>query len=206
MTEETRQKILAFVKSELGNDNTGHGLQHALRVERCAAQIQQAEGGDTRIITAAALLHDCADHKLFADTEKQCGKIASLLASLGYTGEETAGVLYIIRNISFNKGENRPLDTHEAMVVRDADRLDAIGAVGIVRTIEYGAAHGRQFFNASNPDDTDTTLAHFYEKLFKLKDLMHTATARRMAEDRDRFMRMFVEQFYSETGTGTGIS
>lgn len=206
MAEDTRQQILAFVVSELGNDRTGHGLQHALRVERCAAQIQQAEGGDTRIITAAALLHDCADHKLFADTEKQCEKIASLLASLGYTDEEITGVLYIIRNISFNKGENKPLGTHEAMVVRDADRLDAIGAVGIVRTIEYGAAHGRQFFNASNPDDTDTTLAHFHEKLFKLKDLMHTATARRMAEDRDKFMRMFVKQFYNETGTDAFIS
>lgn len=193
-------KLLPFVANQLGDDMTGHGLQHALRVFGNARTLQAREGGNLRIITAAALLHDCADRKLFDDTDRQRALIAGFLRSIDFSEEETDTVDGIIRTISFNQGENLPLSTIEAKIVRDADRLDAIGAVGIIRTIEYGTARHRPFYNPENPGDTGTTLNHFYEKLLRLKDLMHTPTARAMAEERHRFLERFLKQFYDETG------
>lgn len=193
-----RRQLLPFVVRQLGGDRSGHGVSHALRVLGNTAALLHEEGGNPRIAVAAALLHDCADHKLFADTELQMRKITEFLLSQEFTQEECDAVGYIVRNISFSKGGG-PLATVEARIVCDADRLDAIGAVGIIRTIEYGAAAGRPFYNGSDPADPDTTLSHFYGKLLLLKDLMHTPTARKMAERRHRFLEMFLDEFFHET-------
>jgi len=117
-------------------------------------------------------------------------------------------VMYIIQNISYNKGENRPLTSLNAMIVRDADRLDAIGAIGIIRTIEYGATQGRLFYDNENikreggkvgwNHSTDTSLSHFYDKLLKLESLMHTPTAKAMAKERTEFLGNFLKEFYRE--------
>ncbi len=200
--------ILQFVSKELSHDHSGHNHQHAERVVSNAKKIMSEEGGDEKIILTAAWLHDCIDKKLFADIERQIEKIEILLNTLNYSKEEIMEVLYIIQNISFNKGENRALNTLNAQIVRDADRLDAIGAMGIIRTIEYGASKGRPFYDSENiqrergkcgwNQPSDTSLSHFYEKLLKLESLMHTSTAKRLAHQRTQFLQTFLDQFYDE--------
>ncbi len=197
---EKYDKIIQFVTEEMKCDNSGHGLMHALRVTDNACRIAEAEGGNMHIIITAALMHDCADHKLFHDIDTQLNKIRAFLENCAYQQTDIAHILYIIQNISYNKGRNAELSTLEAMIVRDADRLDALGAIGIIRTIEYGTSKGRPFYSSADLMDENTTLSHFYDKLFKLKKLIHTKTARKMAEERDKFMHTFVEQFYKEIG------
>ena len=117
-------------------------------------------------------------------------------------------IIYIISNISWNGGKNVELDSLNAMIVRDADRLDAIGAIGIIRTTEYGVSRQRNFYHEENlkvvdgkfcfKDITASTLSHFYEKLLLLKDLMHTKTAKKLAEKRHVFMEKFLQEFYDE--------
>ncbi len=193
---------------ELSQDHSGHNHQHAERVVRNARKIIQREGGDEKIILTAAWLHDCIDKKLFADIEGQIGKVRRFLEEQSFLPEEVEEVMYIIQNISYNKGENRPLTSLNAMIVRDADRLDAIGAMGIIRTIEYGATQGRLFYDNENikreegkvgwNHPTDTSLSHFYDKLLKLEALMHTPTAKEMAKERTEFLKIFIEEFYHE--------
>lgn len=200
--------IQAFVEEELSQDHSGHNHQHAERVVRNAQKIIQREGGDEKIILTAAWLHDCIDKKLFADVEGQIDKVERFLEGQRFRREEVTEVMYIIQNISYNKGENRPLTSLNAMIVRDADRLDAIGAIGIIRTIEYGAANGRLFYDHENMKreggkvgwnhSTDTSLSHFYDKLLKLESLMHTPTAKEMARERTEFLHRFLEEFYRE--------
>ncbi len=200
--------IQAFVTRELSQDHSGHNHQHAERVVRNARKIIQREGGDEKIILTAAWLHDCIDKKLFADIEGQIGKVRRFLEEQSFLPEEVEEVMYIIQNISYNKGENRPLTSLNAMIVRDADRLDAIGAMGIIRTIEYGATQGRLFYDNENikreegkvgwNHPTDTSLSHFYDKLLKLEALMHTPTAKKMAKERTEFLKIFIEEFYHE--------
>lgn len=202
---EKYDKIRQFVTEEMKHDNSGHGLMHALRVTDNACRIAEAEGGNLHIIITAALMHDCADHKLFADINAQINKIKTLLENCGYQQTDIAHILYIIQNISYNKGKNAELSTLEAMIVRDADRLDALGAIGIIRTIEYGSSKGRPFYSCTDLWDENTTLNHFYDKLFKLKGLIHTETARKMADERDKFMHSFIEQFYREIGVSNII-
>lgn len=202
--------ILQFVSDELSQDHSGHNHQHAERVVSNAKKIIRIEGGDEKIILTAAWIHDCIDKKLFTDILGQIHKIQRLLCDLNYTDKEVEEVLYIIQNISFNGGENRPLNSLNAQIVRDADRLDAIGAIGIIRTIEYGASKGRLFYEAKNikkeegmcgwNEPSDTSLSHFYEKLLKLESLMHTATAKSMAHQRTQFLASFLQQFYEELG------
>ena len=202
------EAIQGFVAQELSQDHSGHNHQHAERVVRNAQKIIRKEGGNEKIILTAAWLHDCIDKKLFTDIEGQLGKVERFLESQGYLADEVSEVMYIIQNISYNKGENRPLTSLNAMIVRDADRLDAIGAMGIIRTIEYGATHGRLFYDDENIKrkggsvswnrPTDTSLSHFYEKLLKLESLMHTPTAKAMAKERTEFLKMFLEEFYRE--------
>lgn len=202
--------ILQFVSEELSQDHSGHNHQHAERVVRNAEKILIQEGGDPKIILTAAWLHDCIDKKLFANIEQQLSKIKALLSQLDYSDKEVEEVLYIIQNISYNGGENRPLSSLNAQIVRDADRLDAIGAIGIIRTIEYGASKGRAFYGEENIQEeggkcgwnqpSDTSLSHFYEKLLKLESLMHTATAKNMAHQRTQFLETFLQQFYEELG------
>lgn len=200
--------IQAFVKRELSQDHSGHNHQHAERVVRNARKIFQREGGDEKIILTAAWLHDCIDKKLFADIEGQIGKVRRFLEEQHFRPDEVEEVMYIIQNISYNKGENRPLTSLNAMIVRDADRLDAIGAMGIIRTIEYGASQGRLFYDEENikreegrvgwNHPTGTSLSHFYDKLLKLESLMHTQTAKEMAKERTEFLKSFIEEFYHE--------
>lgn len=202
------EKIINFVKLELQHDNSGHGLQHALRVYSNAKKINENEMGDEKIVLTAALLHDIVDKKLFLNFDERIDYVKHFLNNNNYSPEEIDEIIYIISNISWNDGKNVELNSLNAKIVRDADRLDAIGAVGIIRTIEYGNSKQRNFYDNDNivynngkyefGQITNSTLSHFYEKLLLLKDKLHTKTAMDMAEERHKFMLLFLNEFYNE--------
>lgn len=202
------EKILNFVKQELLHDNSGHDFQHALRVYNNAKKINDKEIGNEKIVLTAALMHDTVDKKLFENFDERINYVKQFLNDNNYTSEEIDEIVYIISNISWNDGKNTELNSLNAKIVRDADRLDAIGAIGIIRTIEYGNSKERKFYDSENilfnngkyefNHITNSTLSHFYEKLLLLKDKLHTKTALDMAEERHKFMLLFLDEFYKE--------
>lgn len=207
--KEIYPKLISFLEGELSQDTSGHSLDHALRVYHNAKAILSVEGGDERIVLIAALVHDVIDPKLFDDVEEQEKKLIDVLKAMGCSQEEIGSIQYIIQNISFKGGHAQPLKNLEAKIVQDADRLDAIGAIGVGRTFMYGGAKGANMHDDKLPVMTfeneleyrrhqGTVINHFYEKLFKLKDLMNTETAKEIANNRHRFMEVFVEQFLNE--------
>lgn len=202
-----QDKIINFVKQELGNDNTAHDLIHTLRVVKNAKRILEKEDGNAKIIITACYLHDTIDHKLFNDPTIQIKKIEKLLED-DYTTQEIDEIIDIITSISFNNNNYKELTNRNAMIVRDADRLDAIGSIGIIRTIQYGTSKNRPFYEDINikkvngkytfNESTNSTLSHFYDKLLKLENLMHTPYAKTMARERTKIIEMFLEHFYDE--------
>lgn len=204
-------KLKEFLWRELSTDCSGHNHQHALRVVKNAKLILQQETADYVVVVTAALLHDVIDRKLFVDTDSQDQKVRQLLEELNFDDSSIEQILYIMKNISFSSGKSEFLKTIEAKIVCDADRLDALGALGIIRTIEYGAVHGRAFYSEENLSEegvrvsfgkiSNTSLSHFYEKLLKLEALMFTDKGRELAQQRTCFMREFLEQFYEEVNS-----
>ena len=202
--------VKEFVKTEMSKDNSGHGYQHALRVFANAKKILETEKkGDEKVVLTSALVHDVVDKKLFDSQIDRLEVVRSFLASQKYSADEIERILFIISNISWNGGNFAELgDNIDAQIVRDADRLDAVGAIGIIRTIEFGTSRNRSFYDDANLKFTKngvefgeyscSTLSHFYEKMLKLKELMHTQTAKKIAEQRHEFMESFLKQFYIE--------
>ena len=201
-------KIIAFVKDELSFDHSGHNFSHIERVVKNAEMLIKHEGGNSKIIITACYLHDIIDSKLFDDIEKQKEKIVNVLINSSYYPAEIEEILEIIESVSFSKGNINDVDNLNLEIVRDADRLDALGAIGIIRTIEYGASKKREFYTEENLSrsldevkfnkSTETTLSHFYDKLLKLKDYMHTYTAKKIANERTKFIEEFLSEFYKE--------
>ena len=201
-------KIVEFVKQELSNDFSGHNFQHIERVVKNAKYLVKHEGGNEKIIIAACYLHDLVDTKLFDNIEEQKTKIRHLLAENKFRISEIDEIIEIIERISYSKGNIDECNNLNLEIVRDADRLDALGAIGIIRTIEYGNSKNRLFYESENLNacedkvsfnkSTNTSLSHFYDKLLKLKDYMHTYTAKKLAEKRHEFLVSFLEEFYEE--------
>ena len=203
MDESVNQHLVAetesIVRERMGSQAAGHGMDHVLRVLSSARTIQAETNGDLAIIELAALLHDVGDAKFHEGVERSAEFAREILGGLSADQDVIEHVAHIVDNISFRKGESaRPLSL-EGKVVQDADRLDALGAIGIVRTIEYGAVLGQPFYLAE-AGDAKTGVGHFHEKLFKLKELLNTDAARRMAEEREAFMQTFLDQYMSECG------
>lgn len=203
------KEIYEFVKKQLGHDSSGHSVDHATRVYQMAKKLQQQEGGDALIIETAALVHDVIDPKIFEDIDAQKQKLRDELEALNYTPQQIHHIFEIIESISFSGGIKKELSSLEAKIVQDADRLDAIGAIGIGRTFMYGGAKGNPMYDSTLPIQTfeseaeyrnhkGTVIHHFYEKLFKLRDLMNTKSARQIATKRHEFMEAFVSQFLEE--------
>lgn len=201
----------AFVKATLEHAEGGHDWWHTYRVWKNALHIAAGEKVNEQVVALAALLHDIADAK-FHDGDENIGPEMAItfLNAHGLDAATTDHVVNIIRHMSFKNsfGENT-WTSREMEVVQDADRLDAIGAIGIARAFSYGGFKGRPFYDPAIPPDlnmdkatykksTAPTINHFYEKLLLLKDKMNTATGRQMAEERHRFMEMYLEQFYKE--------
>ncbi len=198
-----------FAHAHLAGDATGHDWWHTQRVRSLAIRIAREEGADAFICELAALLHDVADDKIAGDEETGLRRVRDWLSTQPIEPAAREHVMEIIATLSFAGGNRPPVRTLEGRVVQDADRLDAIGAIGIARTFAYGGARGRPLhepgqeprayankteYRASNASST----AHFYEKLLLLKERMNTAYARRLAEARHAFMLGFLDEFARE--------
>lgn len=209
--EEIINKTIAFVKDELQNAEGGHDWFHIKRVFKNALLISKNEDVDLAVVSLGALLHDIADYK-FHDGDETVGptKARKFLQSQNLSEEKIQHVVNIIENISFKGGNiDQTFYSKELDVIQDADRLDAIGAIGIARTFNYGGFKNRKMYDPDIKPDLNMTpeeykisnaptINHFYEKLLLLKDLMNTETGRKIAEDRHLFMEQFLEQFYAE--------
>jgi uncharacterized protein len=195
----------------LAADSSGHDWHHIARVRRLALRLARDEGADPFVVELAALLHDIADWKFHGGDEHEGPRrAANWLASLGVDQLTIDRVSQIIREVSFKgAGVDTPTSSLEAQVVQDADRLDALGALGIARAFAYGGHAGRAIHDPDVPYETHGTFAeykknsgptinHFYEKLLLLRDRMNTASGRRMAEARHQFMEEFLARFFSE--------
>ncbi|MEN8117767.1 MAG: HD domain-containing protein [Bacteroidota bacterium] len=197
-----------FIQKYFEKDGSGHDWWHIFRVRNLALKIAKKEGGNLFIIEMAALLHDLDDWKLNGDSNES--KAEMWMKEQNIPAEVSRKILEIIEQVSFKgAGVETKAVTAEAKIVQDADRLDAIGAVGIARTFAYGGSKGRLMYHpdikpemhASFEDykkTTAPTINHFYEKLLLLKDRLNTKTAKNMAETRHRFMENFLKQFFNE--------
>ena len=209
MDRKELDHIIEYLKHEYLGEATGHDWYHLDRVRKQALRIAGEEQVScTYIIELAALLHDVPDEK-FIDEEEGKRKLDNIISTLSLTESEIDLLKSIIYSISFKGGHETELTSMEAKVVRDADRLDAIGAIGIARTFAYGGKKGRSIYNPDYHVRTGMTLEeyrngdsssihHFHEKLLKLKDLMCTETGKALAEERHMFMLGFLEQFNRE--------
>lgn len=205
------QRTADHVRAVLSGDGTGHDWWHTYRVWKTAQRIGQAERADLLVVELAALLHDIADWKAHGGDSTVGPQAArDWLVSLGVNENAVEHVCQIIADISFKgSGVAQPELSLEGEVVQDADRLDAIGAIGIARAFAYGGAKGRLIHDPEmKPEEhrtaeayiknTGTTVNHFYEKLLLLKDRMNTATGRAIAQKRHQFMEDFLQRFYEE--------
>ena len=200
-----------FVKEKLEGAEAGHDWFHIERVWKLSKKIAEKEGGNIEVIELSALLHDIADPKFHNGDETLALKISqNFLEEIHVNAELIEQVLFVIKNISFKNRaeapENPPL---ELQIVQDADRLDAIGAIGIARTFNFGGFKNNLMYHPEikpnlgmNKEEykksNGTTINHFYEKLLLLKDLMNTETAKKIASERHDFMLQFLDEFYKE--------
>lgn len=205
------EEIAVVVKQKLDGEGSGHDWWHIVRVWNMARHIGKEENVDMFVVELAALLHDIADWKFHNGDDTVGPRVArQILADHGVPEDHIAQVTDIIATMSFaGAGVENSIQTLEGKVVQDADRLDAIGAIGIARTFAYG---GRQCRAMHDPEQkpvmhktkedylrsNGSTINHFYEKLLLLKDRMNTRTAKQIAEDRHRFMEAYLEQFFRE--------
>lgn len=202
---------ILFVKQQLENAEGGHDWFHIERVYKNALLIAEGEDCDLTVVKLGALLHDIADSKFHGGDETVGPKTARAFLESQHVSEETIlHVIAIIENISFKGGNfEKKFNSKELEIVQDADRLDAIGAIGIARTFNYGGFKNRPLYNPNiqpnmsmNKEEyknsESPTLNHFYEKLLLLKDKMNTETGKKIAQKRHNFMVTFLSQFYAE--------
>ncbi len=198
-----------MVREKLLNEGSGHDWYHIERVWKMAVTLAEEEQANRFVVELAALLHDLIDDKLVSNKEDAIQEVMYWLDGVGVSSKDSEKVLEIIDSISFKGGNTRKLETKEAQVVQDADRLDAIGAIGIARCFAYAGSVGHPLFDPELSVREDMTekeyrkgktsaVHHFYEKLLKLKDLMNTDAARRIAEERHAFMEEYLTQFFNE--------
>lgn len=218
--EKLIKKTEDFVKKVFLEDYTGHDWWHTHRVRVLAKKIAISESADLFIVDMAALLHDVGDYKFFGgDEEAGVLFVKKWLSSLKVTEELVDKILTVISNISYKntlpesgnrKKQNSPnFPSKEFMAVCDADRLDAIGAIGIARAFTYGGFYKRQIYNPKIKPMKNITqeeykktdapsINHFYEKLLKIKELMYTKLGKKIAKKRHRFLNLYLKEFYKE--------
>lgn len=208
--ELTIENTKAFVKDKLFGEGSGHDWYHIERVYNLAKFIGKKEKADSFIVEMTALLHDIDDWKFSNDNESKTTVTEEFLNSIKLEKIDIDRITYIIKTMSYKGGVvDSAQDTIEGKVVQDADRLDAIGAIGIARTFAYGGSKNRVIYDPDiEPMDfkdldevknaENHTINHFYEKLLKLKDLMNTKTAKEIAKKRHKFMEEYLEEFYNE--------
>ncbi len=200
-----------FVKGRLADEPTGHDFWHIVRVLNNAKEICKNEKADWHVIHLALLLHDVGDRKIIKTEHDDYSIARNFLTSQKVPSETIEKVMFIIENMSFSKSLNSKIKNPpiEFQIVQDSDRLDSIGAMGIARVFAFGGNRARPLWDPTikikKPKSTEaykklqtSSLHHFYEKLFSLKDFMNTKTAKKIAEKRHKFMKNYVEEFLSE--------
>ena len=211
MTDENSilQNAEKLVYDKLHMDTSGHDWWHMVRVRNIARELAEKEGANQFICELAALLHDMVDDKLNANPEKALIELKAWLMQQELLEGVIDHIIQIITTMSFKGSGQSVPPTLEGKIVQDADRLDAIGAIGIARCMVYSGSKGRPIHDPSkvvrdNPsledyrNGQDTAIMHFYEKLLKLKELMNTPSARKMAEHRHKVLEDFLTEFYAE--------
>lgn len=189
MNDTTINAAIAYIHELFQGNSGGHDAAHSLRVYCSAMRIAEREPDcDRNIVALAALLHDADDHKLFHTQNNANAR--SFLRQRETDPETIERICQAINSVSFSQNRDRCPDTLEGKIVQDADRLDAIGAIGIARAFAYGGEQGRML---------DSSIEHFHEKLLLLKDKMNTEAARQMAESRHRFLEQFLKEYIEET-------
>ena len=189
-------QAMDYARSIFEADASGHDFDHTMRVYRMAVRIAEEEGTDLQSVSLAALLHDVDDRKISPETYENKDRAVFFLRENGMIEGEISRIVEIISEISFSAGNGTP-STLEGMCVQDADRLDAMGAIGIGRAFAFGGSRGRRMHDPVGTDTT-TTIQHFYDKLLLLKDRMNTETGKKLACQRDAYLRTFLDEFYAE--------
>ena len=188
--KDTIDAAKEYIERLFAGNADGHGLDHSIRVYKNAMLLAETEPTADRFIVAlSALLHDADDYKLF-QTENNANA-RNFLKSANVDPETTDRICEVINSVSFSKNRGKKPETIEGQIVQDADRLDAIGAIGIARTFAFGGKHNRSL---------ESSIDHFHEKLLLLKDMLNTEKAKELAENRHRFMEQFLKEWEKETG------
>ena len=183
------ESAIEYIRGLFQGNSGGHDAEHTLRVYRNALLIaSQEQNCDLEIVSLAALLHDVDDHKLFHTDNNANAR--SFLAEHGISETKIDLICDAINSVSFSQNRDRKPETIEGKIVQDADRLDALGAIGIARTFAYGGEHGRSL---------ESSVQHFHDKLLLLKDQINTASGRKMAEERHAFLLTFLNELHIET-------
>ncbi|EAC2630108.1 HD domain-containing protein [Listeria monocytogenes] len=195
--EEIITAAQQWMQSHFEKEATGHDWEHIKRVWHLSKQIQTVEGGDKFTIELAALFHDYNDSKLTEDPLQATEIITTWLREKEIPKEVISKIIRIIQAVSFKNGKN-PIhaSTIEEKIVQDADRLDAIGAIGIARTFTYGGSHNREIANQNHPENT--TLQHFYDKLLLIQEQLKTTTAQEIAVEKQKIMQDFIHALEEE--------
>ncbi len=187
--------VKEYVDKMLFTESTGHDYFHAIRVMNNAVQISKDMDVNIKVIKAAALTHDLIDKKVSTNIKKSLEDLIIQLNKAKYSQIEIDDIIHIIENISYSK-MGKPTSL-EGKIVQDADRLDALGAIGIARTFAFGGKNQRVLYNPASKDNLDS-ISHFHEKLLKLEALMNTKEARDIAHLRTKFMIEYLKQFHLE--------
>jgi Predicted HD superfamily hydrolase len=209
MNKDLLEKTLQYIQERFQNDYSGHDYYHSVRVYKLATSICKGENADLEIVQLAALLHDVDDYKVFGGSVGASSHAEEFLKRNKITDTKIKAICEIIATISFKGTDTQIPKSLEGKIVQDADRLDAIGAIGIARTFAYGGSKNRSMHipNEKPREDMNgeeysksngTTINHFYEKLLKLKGLMNTKTAKCIAESRHKYMENFLNEFLYE--------
>lgn len=200
---------IEYVKEVFATDFSGHDFSHTMRVYQMATKIAMEEKADLQVVQLAALLHDVDDRKLSPETCENKDRAVAYMRSKGLSEDTITRVKDIIGEVSFAGTDSVVPKTLEGKCVQDADRLDALGAMGIARAFAYGGNHNRVMYDPEiSPalnmgkeeyqNHVSTTVNHFYEKLFLLKDMMNTESAKRIAGHREQYMREYIDEFLAE--------
>ena len=208
MDENIIRSAKIYIKDIFQNDFSGHDYYHSIRVYNLATRIAQHENADLTLVQLIALLHDIDDYKLFAQN-RNFQNTRYFLNSHNIPPLQIDNICSIIADISYKGTETHPPESIEGKIVQDADRLDAIGAIGIARTFAYGGIINRPIHDPLLTPHTDinyadyqnykgTSINHFYEKLLCLKELLNTSEAKKIAEHRHLFMNNFLDEFFQE--------
>ena len=207
--QEQLKAMEQYAKRVLDSDTSGHDWSHIERVVNTTKTIAKAEGADLFICEAAALLHDVIDDKIVQESADALKELKKFLTSIEVTPVQIEAIVSIITRMSFKNHQEKQDLSLEGKVVQDADRLDAIGAIGIARVMCYSGSTGRTIHKPEmkprenlTPEEyrngESTAIMHFYEKLLKLKDLMNTKYGNELAKGRHEFLELYLEQFYAE--------